>query len=179
MTATINDGHHPEAVEAAADDRQTTETKITTIIFDVDDTLYDVGTVSLYVLYGELWFYIYQLSNPLWFSTSYFLMSWCLVCTLHISIIDSLIVHPQGFTAHRNTEGATSFMVDKLYFPSKAEAQIVRDEYFKRYHSTAKVRMWCIMSFSRHVRIAIASTLMMSYADFIFVSGADSSRSWG
>jgi hypothetical protein len=31
-------------------------------------------------------------------------------------------------------------MVDKLYFPSKAEAQIVRDEYFKRYHSTAKVR---------------------------------------
>jgi hypothetical protein len=47
MTATINDGHHPEAVEAGVDDRQTTETKITTIIFDVDDTLYDVGTVSL------------------------------------------------------------------------------------------------------------------------------------
>ena len=50
-----------------------------------------------------------------------------------------LICLAQGFTAHRNTEGATSFMVDKLYFPSKAEAQIVRDEYFKRYHSTAKV----------------------------------------
>ena len=48
--------------------------------------------------------------------------------------------YSQGFTAHRNTEGATSFMVDKLYFPSKVEAQIVRDEYFKRYHSTAKVR---------------------------------------
>mmetsp|Transcript_3681 Transcript_3681/g.8117 ORF Transcript_3681/g.8117 Transcript_3681/m.8117 type:complete len:294 (+) Transcript_3681:82-963(+) len=61
--------------------------KITTIIFDVDDTLYDVGT---------------------------------------------------GFTAHRNTDGATSFMVDKLHFPSKEEAQIVRDEYFEKYHATAK-----------------------------------------
>ena len=62
--------------------------RIKAIIFDVDDTLYDVGT---------------------------------------------------GFTAHRNTEGATSFMVDKLHFSSKAEAQLVRDEYFKIYHSTAKV----------------------------------------
>jgi len=61
--------------------------KITTIIFDVDDTLYDVGT---------------------------------------------------GFTAHRNTDGVTSFMVRKLHFPSKEEALIVRDEYFKKYHSTAK-----------------------------------------
>ncbi|KAL7466050.1 hypothetical protein ACHAXS_006341 [Conticribra weissflogii] len=61
--------------------------RLTTLIFDVDDTLYDVGT---------------------------------------------------GFTAHRNTEGATSFMVDKLNFPSKQEAQKIRDEYFKIYHSTAK-----------------------------------------
>ncbi|KAL3802375.1 hypothetical protein HJC23_007200 [Cyclotella cryptica] len=61
--------------------------KISTIIFDIDDTLYDVGT---------------------------------------------------GFTAHRNTDSATSFMVDKLHFPSKEEAQILRDEYFTKYHSTAK-----------------------------------------
>ena len=61
--------------------------KITTILFDVDDTLYDVGT---------------------------------------------------GFTAHRNTEGATSFMVAKLGFPTVPQAKAVRDEYFSRYHSTAK-----------------------------------------
>jgi putative hydrolase of the HAD superfamily len=64
-----------------------TTKKITTIIFDVDDTLYDVGT---------------------------------------------------GFTAHRNTEGATSFMVQKLNFPSKEAAQKLRDVYFRKYHSTAK-----------------------------------------
>jgi len=60
---------------------------ITTIIFDVDDCLYDVGT---------------------------------------------------GFTAHRNTDGATDFMVEKLHFPSKEAAQELRDEYFLKYHSTAK-----------------------------------------
>mmetsp|Transcript_6179 Transcript_6179/g.8777 ORF Transcript_6179/g.8777 Transcript_6179/m.8777 type:complete len:268 (-) Transcript_6179:132-935(-) len=60
---------------------------ITTIIFDVDDCLYDVGT---------------------------------------------------GFTAHRNTDGATEFMVDNLHFPSKEAAQQLRDEYFLKYHSTAK-----------------------------------------
>ena len=61
--------------------------KITTLIFDVDDTLYDVGT---------------------------------------------------GFTAHRNGDGATSFMVAKLNFPDMPTAQIIRDEYFELYHSTAK-----------------------------------------
>uniref|UniRef100_A0A7S2EBJ4 Uncharacterized protein n=1 Tax=Trieres chinensis TaxID=1514140 RepID=A0A7S2EBJ4_TRICV len=60
---------------------------ITTVIFDVDDTLYDVST---------------------------------------------------GFTAHRNTDGATSFMIEKLGFPDVATAQSLRDEYFERYHSTAK-----------------------------------------
>mmetsp|Transcript_7982 Transcript_7982/g.11391 ORF Transcript_7982/g.11391 Transcript_7982/m.11391 type:complete len:297 (+) Transcript_7982:157-1047(+) len=60
---------------------------IKNIIFDVDDTLYDVGT---------------------------------------------------GFTAHRNSDSVTSFMVEKLHFPSKAVAQKLRDEYFARYHSTAK-----------------------------------------
>ena len=30
-------------------------------------------------------------------------------------------------------------MVDRLHFPSKEAAQILRDEYFERFHSTAKV----------------------------------------
>jgi putative hydrolase of the HAD superfamily len=60
---------------------------ITTIIFDVDDTLYDVGS---------------------------------------------------GFTAHRNGFGAHSFMVEKMKFASQEEAKVVRDEYFEKYHSTAK-----------------------------------------
>lgn len=61
--------------------------KVTTLIFDIDDTLYDVGT---------------------------------------------------GFTAHRNGKGATSFMVAKLNFKDEASAKLVRDEYFEKYHSTAK-----------------------------------------
>mmetsp|Transcript_18791 Transcript_18791/g.23059 ORF Transcript_18791/g.23059 Transcript_18791/m.23059 type:complete len:289 (-) Transcript_18791:254-1120(-) len=61
--------------------------KVTTLIFDIDDTLYDVGT---------------------------------------------------GFTAHRNGEGATSFMVEKLNFPDMQTAKEVRDRYFAKYHSTAK-----------------------------------------
>jgi len=61
--------------------------KITTLIFDVDDTLYDVGN---------------------------------------------------GFTAHRNSDGATSFMCAKLNFPDAASAKQLRDKYFLKYHSTAK-----------------------------------------
>ena len=60
---------------------------ITTLIFDVDDTLYDVGT---------------------------------------------------GFTAHRNGFGAQSFMVQHLGFSSYQDAKRLRDEYFEKYHSTAK-----------------------------------------
>lgn len=61
--------------------------KITTLLFDIDDTLYDVGT---------------------------------------------------GFTAHRNGEGVTSFMVAKLNYPDMETAKTVRDAYFAKYHSTAK-----------------------------------------
>ena len=61
--------------------------QITTLIFDVDDTLYDVGT---------------------------------------------------GFTAHRNGEAAQQFMVKYLHFPDIASAKVVRDEYFEKYHATAK-----------------------------------------
>jgi len=49
----------------------------------------------------------------------------------------------QGFTAHRNRDGAANFMVDKLHFSSKEEALKVRDEYFEKYHATAKVSIKC------------------------------------
>jgi putative hydrolase of the HAD superfamily len=60
---------------------------ITTLIFDIDDTLYDVGT---------------------------------------------------GFTAHRNGEAIGQFMVSKLNFANLSEAMQLRDEYFTKYHATAK-----------------------------------------
>ena len=60
---------------------------ITTLIFDVDDTLYDVGT---------------------------------------------------GFTEHRGGEIVQRFMVDHLHFPTLEAAKEVRDQYFAKYHSTAK-----------------------------------------
>jgi putative hydrolase of the HAD superfamily len=61
--------------------------RITTLIFDVDDTLYDVHT---------------------------------------------------GFTEERNGSAVHQFMVEYLNFPSVQSAKIVRDEYFERYHATAK-----------------------------------------
>jgi len=39
----------------------------------------------------------------------------------------------------RNTDCVTDFMVEKLHFPSKEAAQKLRDEYFFKYHATAKV----------------------------------------
>jgi putative hydrolase of the HAD superfamily len=60
---------------------------ITTLTFDVDDTLYDVGT---------------------------------------------------GFTKFRNTSAVQQFMVEYLNFPDLESAKLVRDEYFERYHATAK-----------------------------------------
>ena len=61
--------------------------RITTLIFDVDDTLYDVNT---------------------------------------------------GFTRNRNGSAVYQFMVEYLHFPDLESAKIVRDEYFERYHATAK-----------------------------------------
>ena len=61
--------------------------KVTTLIFDVDDTLYDVGT---------------------------------------------------GFTAHRNGDCVQQYMVDHLNFPSLQAAKELRDQYFAKYHATAK-----------------------------------------
>ena len=63
------------------------DARLTTLIFDVDDTLYDVST---------------------------------------------------GFTAHRNGEVVQQYMVDHLGFPSLEAAKKLRDEYFAKYHATAK-----------------------------------------
>ena len=63
------------------------ENRITTLIFDVDDTLYDVNT---------------------------------------------------KFTEKRNGTAVYEFMVQYLQFPNVEAARIVRDEYFERYHATAK-----------------------------------------
>lgn len=61
--------------------------RISTLIFDVDDTLYDVST---------------------------------------------------GFTKNRNGSAVYQFMVDYVHFPDLESAKVVRDEYFERYHATAK-----------------------------------------
>ena len=63
------------------------EAPITTLIFDIDDTLYDVGS---------------------------------------------------GFTAHRNGDAVGQFMMARLHFADMADAMAVRNEYFAKYHSTAK-----------------------------------------
>jgi putative hydrolase of the HAD superfamily len=72
---------------AGVDNDDTQRRTVTTLIFDVDDTLYDVST---------------------------------------------------GFTASRNGSAVYRFMVDHLNFPDEDAAKIVRDEYFERYHATAK-----------------------------------------
>jgi putative hydrolase of the HAD superfamily len=64
-----------------------TKNRISTLIFDVDDTLYDVNT---------------------------------------------------KFTEKRNGTAVYEFMVQYLHFPNIEAAKVVRDEYFERYHSTAK-----------------------------------------
>lgn len=66
-----------------------------------------------------------------------------MMCTHHPPYLYLILlqcsIYCSGFTAHRNTDGATDFMVDNLHFPSKEAAQELRDEYFLKYHSTAKV----------------------------------------
>ena len=68
-------------------DEDASKNRITTLIFDVDDTLYDVHT---------------------------------------------------KFTEKRNGTAVYEFMVQYLQFPNVESAKIVRDEYFERYHATAK-----------------------------------------
>ena len=63
------------------------EVPLKALVFDIDDTLYDVGT---------------------------------------------------GFTAHRNGAAVGEFMCTRLLFPSIEEAMQVRNDYFAKYHATAK-----------------------------------------
>ena len=140
MTVTI-DG-------ATSDGIKQDKPKITTIIFDVDDTLYDVGTVSV----------SFHLSH---FSCNNMHIIITLYTDTHI-LHNALISNIQGFTAHRNTDGATNFMIDKLHFPSKEEALKVRDEYFKIYHSTAKVSESYLYLYHL-IYVAYMFTYTMSY----------------
>jgi len=56
-----------------------------------------------------------------------------------IIIIIALYDVHTGFTAQRNgRNGAVQFMMEYLNFADAASAQAVRDEYFERYHATAK-----------------------------------------
>ncbi|KAL3816968.1 hypothetical protein ACHAXA_011756 [Cyclostephanos tholiformis] len=98
--------------------------KITTIIFDVDDTLYDVSTSSCRS-------FVRSFVRPSVHPSHRYALHLCDVFAISIYLTT-------GFTSHRNTDGATSFMIDKLHFKSREEAQAIRDEYFMRYHSTAK-----------------------------------------
>ena len=60
------------------------------------------------------------------------------VTTLIFDIDDTLYPADCGFTAFRNGALAEMFMVEHLGFKNRAEAKLVRDEYFERYHSTVK-----------------------------------------
>eukprot|EP00747_Dinoflagellata_sp_TGD_P167241 gnl/TRDRNA2_/TRDRNA2_191282_c0_seq1.p1 gnl/TRDRNA2_/TRDRNA2_191282_c0~~gnl/TRDRNA2_/TRDRNA2_191282_c0_seq1.p1 ORF type:complete len:267 (+),score=59.54 gnl/TRDRNA2_/TRDRNA2_191282_c0_seq1:45-803(+) len=60
------------------------------------------------------------------------------VDVLIFDIDDTLYPVSSGFSDHRNGDVVTSFMVERLGFASKAEAKELRDEYFKKYHSTFK-----------------------------------------
>jgi putative hydrolase of the HAD superfamily len=60
------------------------------------------------------------------------------VTTLIFDVDDTLYDAATGFTDHRTGEAVQQFMVDYLNFPDRASAQRVRDEYFARYHATAK-----------------------------------------
>jgi len=61
-----------------------------------------------------------------------------IVRALVFDVDDCLYDVSTGFTAHRNGEACRRFMCDRLGFPDLREAGEVRDEYFERYHSTAK-----------------------------------------
>lgn len=72
-----------------------------------------------------------------------------------------IVISTKGFTAHRNTDGATNFMVDKLHFPSKENAQILRNEYFTKYHSTAKVSIESCLTLLELFEILKASNWLL------------------
>eukprot|EP00414_Alexandrium_minutum_P002437 CAMPEP_0113822370 /NCGR_PEP_ID=MMETSP0328-20130328/2207_1 /TAXON_ID=39455 /ORGANISM="Alexandrium minutum" /LENGTH=262 /DNA_ID=CAMNT_0000790307 /DNA_START=25 /DNA_END=810 /DNA_ORIENTATION=+ /assembly_acc=CAM_ASM_000350 len=58
--------------------------------------------------------------------------------TLIFDIDDTMYPMSCGFSDHRNGDIITDFMVKRLGFASREEAKALRDEYFKKYHSTLK-----------------------------------------
>lgn len=60
------------------------------------------------------------------------------VSTLLFDVDDTLYDVSTGFTEDRNVNGAIQFMVKHLDFPNVHDAKLIRDEYFEKYHSSAK-----------------------------------------
>ena len=60
------------------------------------------------------------------------------VTTIIFDVDDTLYDVDTGFTAHRNGAIVQQYMVDHFKFSSLQEAKELRDEYFERYHATAK-----------------------------------------
>ena len=61
--------------------------------------------------------------------------------TILFDVDDTLYDKTTGFSDHRNNYGVQQFMVRHLNFPDVESAKRLRDEYFQRYHSTAKALM--------------------------------------
>ena len=61
-----------------------------------------------------------------------------IVKTIIFDVDDTLYDVSSGFTTHRQGEVIYQYMVDHLHFKSIEEAKIIRDKYFKLYHSTGK-----------------------------------------
>jgi len=58
--------------------------------------------------------------------------------TVIFDVDDTLYPASSGFSAHRNGPVAGRFMVERLGFATMREALDVRNEYFRKYHSTLK-----------------------------------------
>lgn len=58
--------------------------------------------------------------------------------TLVFDVDDTMYPVTSGFSDHRNNEVIRDFLVERLGFSCPVEAMRVRNEYFRRYHSTMK-----------------------------------------
>ena len=128
---------------------------ITTVIFDVDDSKFRCPNYCIFVsdnvrTRGELvggrhppnQRDIFQNLIGMLFITSNLACAigcYC-KCTIIVAITTQTALYDvhTGFTASRNGPAVYRFMMQYLNFPTEASAKLVRDEYFERYHSTAK-----------------------------------------
>lgn len=60
------------------------------------------------------------------------------ISALIFDIDDTMYPVSSGFSDHRNLEVMVSYMVERLDIPSREEALELRNEYFRRYHSSVK-----------------------------------------